>query len=170
MREPGRPTFLTCPDLSVELCQEKKVDDNFERGSSTSSRSSMPSWSVAAVQVKFSPDKSDTAMNLPIVKYLQKQGVTCFPVLFSASHGGLSTNESEVERGVLYDEAGLTGFHRVPSATGRPTPSASPASRPPAVAGSSATGQRWTRASATAPTDAPSTDRSWPSCSDPASG
>ena len=74
---------------------------------------------VAAVQVKFSPDKNigggckeicDAVMGLPIVEYLQKQGVTCFPVLFSTSHGGLSTNASEVERGVLYDEAGLAEF------------------------------------------------------------
>ena len=74
---------------------------------------------MAAVQVKFSPDKNigggckeicDAVMGLPIVAYLQKQGVTCFPVLFSTSHGGLSTNASEVERGVLYDEAGLAGF------------------------------------------------------------
>ena len=74
---------------------------------------------VAAVQVKFSPDENigggckeicDTVMGLPIVEYLQQQGVTCFPVLFSTSHGGLSANASEVERGVLYDEAGLAGF------------------------------------------------------------
>ena len=74
---------------------------------------------VAAVQVKFSPDENigggckeicDTVMGLPIVEYLQQQGITCFPVLFSTSHGGLSANASEVERGVLYDEAGLAGF------------------------------------------------------------
>ena len=74
---------------------------------------------VAAVQVKFSPEKNigggckkicDTVMGLPIVEYLRKQDVTCFPVLFSTSHGGLSANTSEVEHGVLYDEAGLAGF------------------------------------------------------------
>ena len=73
---------------------------------------------VAAVQVKFSPDKQisggckdicDTAMKVPIVKYLQEKGVTCFPVLLSTSHG-LSRNECEVKHGVLYDDVGLAGF------------------------------------------------------------
>ena len=69
---------------------------------------------VAGVQVKFSSEKyisggykaiCDTVMGLPIVEYLQEQrSVTCFPVLFSTSHGGMSRQAEEVAWGVLYNE------------------------------------------------------------------
>ena len=72
---------------------------------------------VAAVQVKFSLNRNlgggyeticTNIMELPIVKYLDEQNVTCFPVLFSTSKGDMA--DKSVKHGVLYNEASLFQF------------------------------------------------------------
>ena len=70
---------------------------------------------VAAAQVKFSPNKwisggyeaiAKAAMEHPIIMYLQGNNITCFPVIFSSSHGNLPRIAAKVT-GVLFNEAGL---------------------------------------------------------------
>ena len=71
---------------------------------------------VAAVQVKFSLNQNlgggyericTNILELSIVKYLVKQNVTCFPVLFSTAEGAMSQRGN---RGVQYNEAALHEF------------------------------------------------------------
>ena len=70
---------------------------------------------VAAAQVKFSPNKwisggyeaiAKAAMEQPIITHLQENSITCFPVIFSSSHGNLPRSAAKVT-GVLFNEAGL---------------------------------------------------------------
>ena len=68
---------------------------------------------VAAAQAKFSPKIKGSykviaaaAMKQPIIKHLELQGIICFPVIFSSSHGNLSYEAKKVE-GVLFNEASL---------------------------------------------------------------